>query len=142
MPRSHPHGGSTPDPLRQRLAAVRQALLELHKALLDAERAEFERGHASLTPAQLLQAVIHDPWFAWLRPASALVVQMDELLSPRRAPIAPEVARTLLDELRALVAPSEAAVGFGVRALEVRRRARPAEEAFARLARLLVQEGG
>lgn len=142
MPRSHPHAGSTPDPLRQRLAAVRQALLELHKTLLDAERAEFERGHASLTPGQLLQAVIHDPWFAWLRPASALVVQMDEVLSPRRAPISPEVARTLLDEVRALVAPSEDGLGFGVRAFEVRRRSRPAEEAFARLARLLVEEGG
>jgi hypothetical protein len=141
MPRTPQSPGPAHDPRRQQLLAVRHALLRLHKALLDAERAELEREQPALTPGQLLQAVIHDPRFAWLRPASSLVVQIDETLSPRKPPLAPETARALVEEARALLVPSDLGAGFAVRAAAIRRHSRPADEAFAELARVLAGVG-
>jgi hypothetical protein len=64
-----------------RLRALRMALLALHKALLDAERARYERVHGRVdSPGRTLQLVMTDPAFAWLRPISALIVQADEQL--------------------------------------------------------------
>jgi len=64
-----------------RLRALRMGLLALHKALLDHERVRYERAHGRVeSPGQTLHLVMTDPWFAWLRPMSALVVQADEKL--------------------------------------------------------------
>lgn len=64
-----------------RLRDVRHALLRLHKALLDDERAAFERARGRIeSSGEFLQLVLHDEWFAWLRPLSELVVQIDERL--------------------------------------------------------------
>jgi len=64
-----------------RLRALRMALLALHKALLDHERIRYEREHGRIeSSGQALRLVMTDPWFAWLRPASALIVQADEKL--------------------------------------------------------------
>lgn len=64
-----------------RLRALRMALLALHKTLLDHERARYERARGRVeTAGQMLNLVMNDPWFAWLRPMSALVVQADERL--------------------------------------------------------------
>ncbi len=60
---------------------MRMALLALHKALLDYERGRYERMHGRVeSPGQMLNLVMNDAWFAWLRPISALVVQADERL--------------------------------------------------------------
>src|ERR1051325_6370928 len=70
---------------RTRLGAVRRALLKLHKALLDDERIEFERVRGRIASSgEFLQLVLNDEWFAYLRPLSALVVQIDELLDDER----------------------------------------------------------
>jgi hypothetical protein len=64
-----------------KLRALRMALLALHKTLLDHERLRYERAHGRVESAgQMLNLVMNDPWFAWLRPMSALVVQADERL--------------------------------------------------------------
>jgi len=64
-----------------KLRALRMALLALHKTLLDHERERYERAHGRVeSPGQMLNLVMNDPWFAWLRPMSALVVQADERL--------------------------------------------------------------
>lgn len=82
---------------------VRQNLLELHKALLDTERAEYERTAGAATPpAALLQMLIADPQFAWLRHISRLIVAMDEALSVRK-PAPPETVIQLLDQTRDLL---------------------------------------
>src|SRR5436305_12798131 len=66
---------------RERLRGVSRALLRLHKALLDDERAQFERVRGRIeSSGKFLQLVLHDEWFSYLRPFSALVVQIDELL--------------------------------------------------------------
>lgn len=96
---------ATPEPTRQHLLDVRGALLRLHKALLDAERARYERVHGRINgPGAFLQLLLNDPWFAWLRPLSQLVVQIDERLDAEEAVTAAEanafvvLARTLLHE--------------------------------------------
>lgn len=75
-------GGITPG-TRARLGEVRRALLRLHRALLESERRSYERGRGSVGGSgEFLQLVINDPWFAWLRPVSELIVRVDELLEP------------------------------------------------------------
>jgi hypothetical protein len=75
-----------------RLRAVRMALLSLHKVLLDAERARYAAANGPIeSPHRALQLVLKDPWFAWLRPISELIVEADERLSDDR-PVAAEEA--------------------------------------------------
>jgi hypothetical protein len=98
-----PRRRSYPDPIRNSLVEVRRGLLRLHKALIDAERAVFERGRGPVTNGELLQALIDDPFFAWLRPWSRLIVEIDETLAARE-PLSPEAAREYVERVRALVA--------------------------------------
>ena len=59
---------------------AREALLALHKTLLDHVRIEYEREHGRVENAgALLQLVVGDPAFEWLRPLSQLIVAIDEL---------------------------------------------------------------
>jgi hypothetical protein len=57
---------------------LRQGLLRLHKTLLDWERAGYERIHGRQSSNDLLNALLNDPQFAWLRPISQLIVRIDE----------------------------------------------------------------
>lgn len=71
------------DTIAERLASARHAMMLLHRALLESERVRYERLHGRVgSSGELLQLVLHDPWFAWLRPLSALMVAMDERLDP------------------------------------------------------------
>ena len=63
------------------LEKLRSPLLEVHRTLLEAERAEYERSHGKVSPAQFLQALIDDPQFAWLKPLTTLVASLDEVLA-------------------------------------------------------------
>ena len=90
-----------------------QALLRLHKALLDDERVSYERVHGRiLSNGAFLQLVLGDAWFAWLRPLSQLMVKLDELTEEGE-----ESARTeiidLLTSARTLLTPTEEGDGFG-----------------------------
>ena len=58
------------------LQDLRTRLLHLHKTLLEMERLNFEKKSGRVTPGELLQLVINDPQFAWLRTISALVVEI------------------------------------------------------------------
>src|SRR5579862_2989969 len=70
------------DSLSDRLDRLRRALLALHKTLVDAERVTYERTVGTIqSPNEFLQLLLHDPWFAWLRPLSQLIVAMDEALA-------------------------------------------------------------
>ncbi len=64
------------DALRLRLQRLRRGLLRLHKVLLDGERERYEQvfGRVASSGA-LLQLVIHDEQFAWLRSISELIVR-------------------------------------------------------------------
>lgn len=65
-----------------KLRAIRTGLLALHKVVLDVERRRYERVHGRIESAgEVLQLVLRDPWFAWLRPLAELIVQADERLA-------------------------------------------------------------
>lgn len=103
----------------ERLAAIRPALLELHRELLAAERADMERFQGRLTGAEFLQIATDSLRLAWLAPLLELIVEIDEALDdsgadPAEAP-APEDVHGLIDRVRALVAPPDDESPFGRR---------------------------
>lgn len=103
------------DDARARLNELRNALLGLHGTLLGSERAFYERDIAPIpSRQQLLQLVLHDPWFAWLHELSELVVLIDETLDTGQAAIASDGAR-LAGQARGLLSPHEDGDGFGQR---------------------------
>ena len=68
----------TPEPFRQNLSALRNAVFELHKILIESERATYEQTVGTIpSPGYFLQLLTTDPWFAWLHPLSQMVVTMD-----------------------------------------------------------------
>jgi hypothetical protein len=110
---------------QERLSQVRRTLLELHKALIERERAAYEKGHGAVTPGEMLQLLIRDSAFSWLHPISELIVRVDELISnanDRRRPTAARPAMTpvqvsaeaqiLLLETRELLTAGDAPGGF------------------------------
>jgi hypothetical protein len=84
---------------------LRQTLLRLHKTLLDWERAGYERIHGRQTSNDLLNALLNDPQFAWLRPISQLIVRIDELLGEKTPPMRNDV-EAVVSQVRALTSPN------------------------------------
>jgi hypothetical protein len=64
------------------LKTLRDRLLSLHKTLLDADRAAYERSYGPVgSSGEWLQLVLGHEYFAWLRPFSGLIVRVDEWLA-------------------------------------------------------------
>lgn len=64
------------------------ALRELHRTLLERARRDYERERGmTVNPGQLLQLLATDPYFAWLRSLSELMVDIDMLRDAGPAPI-------------------------------------------------------
>ncbi|HEX5279291.1 MAG TPA: hypothetical protein VFW28_04350 [Micropepsaceae bacterium] len=97
-----PNNTSLPAATLQQLQKLHAALLHLHKLLLDDERATYEREHGRIAPAKMLQLVIGDAQFAWLRRISELIVQIDELTESDE-PDAALRATDLLVQIRELL---------------------------------------
>lgn len=99
---------------RQQLENARLGLMRVHRSLLEAERIRYERMNGRVHGSgALLQLLIHDPWFAWLRPISELIVQIDEWLDEDQpAPGAPDLAEILLAQVRDRMRPNEEGAEF------------------------------
>lgn len=98
--------------LRERLEEVRQALLTLHKALVDSERLTYEATMGAIrSPNQFLQLLTTDPWFAWLHPLSQLIVSIDEAIDGKE-PLTTAVVDAVLKETNVLLSPSETGEDF------------------------------
>ncbi len=70
--------------MRQPLLELHAALIKLHKALLDSERRLYERDVGEIqSPNHFFQLLTSDPFFAWLRPISQLIVAIDETLDAK-----------------------------------------------------------
>jgi len=96
---------------RERLTHLRNGMLRLHKSLLDSEKAAYERDVERITTTgQYLNLVLNDPWFAWLRPMTALIVQIDEWLDGKEQ--SPDVAEMLLAQVRDRMRPDEEGAEF------------------------------
>ena len=104
---------AAPDAARQRLTELRKNLLALHKALLDSERTSYELVHGTIASrGAFLQLLINDNWFAWLRPVTTLLVQIDESLAAKDPPATERDFERLIEDTRALLSPSREANGF------------------------------
>jgi hypothetical protein len=89
---------------REGLKAIRLVLLDLHKALLDLEKEYYEKEFGEIkSTGEYLQLVIGDPQFDWLKKLSGIIVEMDELLSPRSKQGADEATSALATVKQLLV---------------------------------------
>lgn len=98
-------------PARQKLVALREALLRLHKTLLDMERRDYEKVHGAVNAGELFRLVVDAPQFAWLHNISEFVVRIDETLAGEEA-ITEVDARVPLSQARKIFAPTETGDGF------------------------------
>ncbi len=84
--------------------ALRHALLELHKVVLGAQQARYEREHGRIeSRGALLQLVVGHADFRWLRALSALIAQLDEWIESDAA--GEEELQALVRALRSLIRP-------------------------------------
>ncbi|MDR3457216.1 MAG: hypothetical protein P4N60_07200 [Verrucomicrobiae bacterium] len=103
---------SAPENFREHLAQLREALLQLHKALVESERHSYEQNLGNITsPGHFLQLLTTDPWFAWLHPVSELIVAIDEALDAKQPLTRPD-AEVLLKQVRTLLVATETGEGF------------------------------
>lgn len=106
----------------ERLTTLRNGLLRLHKSLLDSERAVYERDIERISsPGHFLNLLLNDPWFAWLRELSQLIVVVDEILDLEEPP-SPGDALRLISQARELVSPAENGEQFARRYWEAMQR--------------------
>lgn len=119
------------------LSKLRDSLLELHKTLVDMERASYEGAIGPIqSPNQFLQLLTNDPWFAWLRPLSQLIVEMDKAMEESET-VGPKEIQELFRQARSLLVVSEEGEGFGRNYFEALQNAPDVVLAHAQVARLL-----
>jgi hypothetical protein len=106
----------------ERLTDLRNALLSLHKTLLDSERGVYERDIQKIaTSTDFLKLVLYDPFFNWLHELSELVVIIDETLDAEEPPDA-TTAERLIAQSQELLIPNEEGQGFKKRYFEALQR--------------------
>jgi hypothetical protein len=88
--------------------------VRLHRALLEWERRGYERAHGRQVATELLQALLHDPAFAWLRLLSDAIVRVDQML----ADPADADEETILVQVRALASPDAEGTPYAQRYLQ------------------------
>jgi len=97
---------------KKKLAELREALLALHKTLVDSERATYEETFGPIpSPGQFLQLLTTDPWFGWLHPLSELIVTMDQAMDEKE-PLTDKAAQALIAQARQMLKATETGDGF------------------------------
>jgi hypothetical protein len=92
-----------PPELLDRLKSIRLSMLDLHKLLLDRERATYEKEHGPIaTTGDYLNLVLGHKQFEWLRQMSGAIVGLDELISIR-SKSGPAEAEASLESLREML---------------------------------------
>jgi len=104
-------GDSRDTPARQKLVALREALLHIHKSLLEMERRDYEKEHGKVTAGELFRLVVDDPQFSWLHNISEFVVRIDEALASEEG-VSDTDSHVAISLARKIFAPSEAGDGF------------------------------
>ena len=96
----------------RRLSQSRDALLNLHKALVELERVRYEKTMGVIQgPNHFLQLLTGDPWFAWLHPISELIVLIDAALDGKE-PLTEATVAAMLEQASRLLVASEVGEGF------------------------------
>lgn len=97
---------------RSQINDLRRALIRLHKSIITAERARYEASHGPVAnEVALFHLVSGDPFFAWLRPLTVLIVTIDERLAAEE-PIGGHDLRTLAADVRAVISSTESGNEF------------------------------
>ncbi len=66
--------------LREALRGLSRALIPLHRNLIEAARQDYALAHGPvMSPTHLLQLLNDDPFFAWVKPVTSLIVDIDEM---------------------------------------------------------------
>ena len=95
-----------PAPPAARVASLRHAALELHKALLDAQRVRYERDFGRVdSSGRFLELVLRHPTFEWLRALSALIARLDATQDEGDGGDEEEAVLAIEDAMRSLVHP-------------------------------------
>ena len=132
------HREGDDDGAREKLVALRGALLRLHKALLDMERRDYEREHGVVNVGELFRLVVDDQQFSWLHNISEFVVRLDETLTGKAPVVAPD-ANTAFDLARKMFTPTETGDGFQKQYFDAIQRDPAVVMEHAELARLFSQ---
>lgn len=67
--------------LRAALREISKQLLPLHRALIDAARADYAAAVGPVSgPGEMLQLLNDDPFFSWIKPLTSLIVDIDEMV--------------------------------------------------------------
>ena len=121
---------------RNSLIALRDAMLALHKTLVDSERVEYERTMGPILSAnEFLRLLANDPWFTWLSPLTRLIVKMDEALDGE-GPLTEQRARVMITSAFALLVADENGHGFEKQYFEALQRDPDVVMAHADVARM------
>lgn len=98
--------------IRKPLLELHSALVKLHKALLDSEKIEYEKNVAPIrSPNHFFQLLTSDPYFAWLRPISQLIVAIDETLDEKE-PLTNDSVDSLMRQSVFLLVPAQGTGDF------------------------------
>ena len=126
--------------MEAKLEALRAALVELHKAILEAQKIAYERGHGRVeSRGELLQLVVRDPEFAWIRALSALIAELDEWVDSDHESRDREIA-AVVRALQTLIQPDGTNAEFTTRYWPLLEAAPDALVAHVRLWRLVAAE--
>ncbi|MFL6566491.1 MAG: hypothetical protein ACJ8G5_16255 [Burkholderiales bacterium] len=98
---------------------MRRDLLELHRALVESERREYERVRGRMTDRAFLEALIGAPELAWLNPFTSLIVRLEEVLEENPGGTAVD---DCVAETRKLLRPNAGGYGFQRRYAEAMQR--------------------
>jgi len=104
-------GDDRDTPPRRKLVALRQALLRLHKSLLEMERRRYEKEHGTVSAGELFRLVVDDAQFSWLHNISEFVVRIDESLASDEG-ITETDSRVAISLARKIFAPTESGDSF------------------------------
>ncbi len=124
---------------RQKLIALRTALLQVHKTLLDLERREYERENGPVNTGELFRLVIDHAQFDWLHNISEFVVRIDETLAAKE-PVTAEYTVAAISVARKMFVPSESGDAFQKKYFDAIQRDPAVVIGHAELARLFNSE--
>jgi hypothetical protein len=116
MATNEPRGeNAEQDEIRQPLVELHGALLKLHKALLDSEKIIYEKNVGPIqSPNHFFQLLTGDPYFAWLRPVTQLIVAIDETLDAKE-PLTNADVDAVMNQSVFLLVPAKSGGEFGER---------------------------
>jgi hypothetical protein len=102
-------------PARAQLRALSRALRDVHRSLVEFSRERYELENGPVRgKGQLLDLLLNDEAFGWLRPLSRLVVAIDQL-STRRTAVGEQDAAAIRTQVEEFISPTENANAFGSR---------------------------